>query len=512
MRIAAIDVGSNSIHMVVAEVSTDGRFHVLDRAKEMARLGRRSLATGRLSAAAMEEGLRILRTFKTLAARHGAQRYKAVATSAVREATNGGDFIQRVHDEVGLRVKVIPGREEARLVSLGVRHAVELQGQPAVVLDLGGGSLEVILFDNGAPAALHSLKLGVARLAEKYLDDGSVSARALKGMEEAVETQLGPVLEPLVGQGIARVVGTSGTLLSLVGVLGHLRDEPPGSRLNGFAVTAAEVAGLWRFLRKSKREERLRLKGLDAKRADFIVPGALVADFALRRLGAAELVACTWALREGVLLDWIARHQKRIEETARFDDVRRRSVHRFLRHIGGDGAHGGHVARLATRLFDQLGDRLGLERESRDWLEFAALLHDVGHAIDHENHHRHAYYLITHGELLGFRPGELEIIGQTARYHRKGTPKGSDPDLAALPVPTRRTVRSLAALLRVADGLDRSHYGVVKDVRARERSGSLVLELTTGGEDAALEIWEATRRSELLGKVLHRPVRFRVVA
>jgi len=516
MRIAAIDVGSNSIHMVVALVESDGRFRVLDRAKDMVRLGHRTLTNGRLSAEAMHNGIRTLSAFRTLAERQGVVRFKAVATSAVREASNGGDFIQRVRDEVGLRLKVIPGREEARLIYLGVRHAIDLRGEATLIVDAGGGSVEFILSEDDKPVTLDSVKIGVARLSEKFLADDPPSARDLSNLEAYFSEQLDPILSRVAKRDVRRVIGTSGTMLNLISIAGYLRGDPPDGHLNNFVVTAEEITRVRRLLTKADRDERLRVKGLDAKRVDTIVAGACLADYVLRELGAKEMIACTWALREGVMLDFIARHRKGIEETERFADPRRRSIIRFARHLGAGegeaGGHGRHVARLALRLFDQLHDDLHLDTPAREWLEFAAMLHDIGHHIDHKNHQRHTYYLITNAELLGFRRDELEIIGQTARYHRKGAPKDSDEEYRALSNSDRQTVRALSALLRIADGLDRSHYGVVRDVTVARRGDRVTLQLQTEGDDAELEIWEARSRAELLEKVLGQDVEFRVVA
>ncbi|MGH7788657.1 MAG: HD domain-containing protein [Candidatus Binatia bacterium] len=510
MRIAAVDVGSNSIHMVVAQVEADGRFHVLDRAKEMVRLGRRTLSKGRLSPQAIEAGVRTLANFRTLAERQGVTRITAVATSAVREAANGGDFIQQVADDVGLRVKVIPGREEARLIYLGVRHAIDLSGKPTLIVDIGGGSAEFILIEREEPVVLESFKLGVARLSERFLGDDPPDAKALAAFEAYLAEQLDPLLDDLRKRRVRRVVGTSGTMLNLIGIAGHLRGETPELHLNNFTVDAAEMSRVRRQLTRADREQRLRIKGLDAKRADLIVAGAVLADFVLTRVGAKQVVACTWALREGVMLDFIARHRKGIEETERYSTPRGRSVARLARHLGEVGDHGPRIARLALRLFDQLEDGLKVDADARELLEYAARLHDVGHHIDHQNHHRHSYYLITNGELLGFRRDELEIIGLVARYHRKSAPKPSDPAYRALQQKARHTVRALSAVLRIADACDRTHYGVVRDITVTRRGGRLVLQLTTAG-DAQLELWEARQRVGLLQDVLGLDVEFRVV-
>jgi exopolyphosphatase/guanosine-5'-triphosphate,3'-diphosphate pyrophosphatase len=510
MRIAAIDVGSNSIHMVVAQIESDGRFHVLDRAKERVRLGHRTLTSGKLSAEAIEAGMRTLATFKMLADRHGAERIKAVATSAVREAANGGEFIRRVRDEIGLRVRVIPGREEARLIFLGVAHAIDLAPEPTVIVDAGGGSVELILAVEGRPVQLHSTKLGVTRLSEKFLGSDPPSNKELNALQEHVVSILEPALKGMQRYRIRRVVGTSGTMLDLVTIAGHRRGVPPEAHLNNYVVSADEIARVRRQLQKASYDERLRIKGLDSKRADVIVAGACIADEILGYLEAEEMVACTWALREGVLLDFIARNPRKIAEVEQFEDPRRRSVARLLRHLGEENTHGQHVAQLAVELHDQLADRLGLPSESREWLEFASLLHDVGHHIGHRDHHRHSQYLIANGELLGFRKEEVEIIGLVARYHQKAVPKDDDEEFGDLSKADRQIVRGLSALLRVADGLDRSHYSVVKHVVVQSRGQKTILQLQTEGDDAELEEGEGVRRVPLLAELLGVDVEFEV--
>jgi exopolyphosphatase/guanosine-5'-triphosphate,3'-diphosphate pyrophosphatase len=349
----------------------------------------------------------------------------------------------------------------------------------------------------------------VARLSERFLTSDPPLAEEIEALEAHLGDELDAMLAEFRKHRVRRVVGTSGTILTLIAIAGHQRGEPPDLHLNNFVVSAAEIAKVRRLLARSAREERLRVKGLDAKRADLIVAGAVLTDYVLTRVGAKELVACTWALREGVLLDFIARHRKGIEESERYNAPRGRSVARLARHLGETGEHGPRIARLALRLFDQLEADLRVDHTARELLEYAALLHDVGHHIDHQNHHRHSYYLIIHGELLGFQREELEIIALTARYHRKAPPKAADPEFRALPQKARQTVRALAAILRLADAFDRSHYGVVRDVTVARRSDRVILQLATTG-DAQLELWEARQRVRLLEEVLGLDVEFRV--
>ena len=511
MRIAAIDVGSNSIHMVVAEARPDGHYVVLDRGKEMVRLGERSLTTGRLTKPAMERGIETLARFKALALRHGVNRFRAVATSAVREAGNGGEFIQRIYDEVGLRVRVIPGIEEARLIYLGVAQVVDLGGPPSVILDIGGGSVEIVLIDKGRATELHSLKLGVSRMTEEFLENDPPRSREITRLEKYLREQLEPALAGAIKRRAHRVIGTSGTLQTLVSMAAHRLGVHPGTQIHGLEVPADEVSKLRRGLVRSDRETRLAMRGMDPKRVDLVIAGAVLTDIVLRRLKASRLLACTWALREGLLQDYITRHAKGIEESARFGDVRRRSVVRLMRRFGAPSGHSEHVARVALRLFDQLRGRLRLKAESRGWLEAAALLHDVGHLIEHEEHHRHSYYLIVNSNLYGFRPDEIEAIGQIAmHHHRKGMPKPGEGGSAILSPEIWRQVKACAAILRLAEGLDRSHYAVVRDVKVKGRGHRVSIELQASGPEASLEIWEAKRRTELLEKLLGAEIALRM--
>lgn len=503
--------------MVVAEVEADGRFHVLDRAKDMVRMGGRTHTQGLLSVDAMDNGVRTLAAFRTLADRLGVTRVQAVATSAVREAANGGDFIRRVKNEVGWRVRVIQGLEEARLIYLGVRHATDLAAEsPTMILDVGGGSVELILVEDGAVTWMDSLKLGVARLTDRFLPRDPPRPQDLAAMTAAIDGELDTALSSLASAGgkpqVRRIVGTSGTMLNLIAMAGHRGGEPEDGRPRAVVVDAAEFSKLRRTISRSDRAERLRIKGLDARRVDLIVAGVCVADRIVKRFAAGTVVPCTWALREGVLLDFIARHQKGIEELARYDNPRTRSVMRLARHLGESSQHGSQVARLAMRIYDQLSADLKLPEPAREWLEYASQLHDIGHHISHKNHHRHSHYLIANGELLGFEPYEVDVISLVARYHRKGTPKETDAEFAALATGLKPIVRTLSAILRVADSLDRSHFGVVQDLQIRHDRDAVTFVLDTGDNDAALEIWEAEQRAKPLRQVLGVELRFEVLS
>ncbi|HZP40302.1 MAG TPA: Ppx/GppA phosphatase family protein [Candidatus Binatia bacterium] len=507
MRLAAVDVGSNSVHMVIADVGPDGRIQVVDRVKEMVRLGRRTFTTGRLPEDAMDLAVRAVGTFARLARARQVERLRAVATSAVREARNGAAFVRRLRRETGIPVRVVSGVEEAALIFRAARHALGLEGGPYLLVDVGGGSVELVLVQDGRALWMRSLPLGVARLTERLLGSDRPGRRQVRQLEKHLDRELGELLARVRHAGVVSAIGTSGTVNTLVAMAAAARGAEFG-RLHGVRVTAGEIRRLRRRLLAVGSARRAALPAMDAKRADLMPAAAVLVDFVLARAGAPELVACTWALREGLLLE-VARAGA--ARRGREGGARRRSVEALAARFAGENAHGRHVARLALQVFDATAPALRLPPASRELLEYAALLHDIGHAVEHDRHHRHGCYLVRSAELLGFDRLEIEMLAQVVRGHRKQPPKPSDPELAALPPRARRVVRGLAAILRLADGLDRTRFGVVKALSFTQTAGRLTIEVDSGGEDAELELWAAERRVELLARLLERPIVLRAV-
>ncbi len=509
MKIAAIDIGSNSIHMVVASVSRDG-FEIVDRAKEMVGLGRSTLTTGRLSPAAIDTGFRTLETFKRLAEKHHADPILAVATSAVREAQNGGEFALRVWDRLGLHIDVITGEEEARLIFLAAAHAVDFRHQRALVVDIGGGSVEIIAGEGRQMRWSESLKLGVVRLTERFLQSDPPAPREVSALRAHVERTLGPVFRRVRRLRPTLVVGTSGTLLNLTAMAAALEQGKPPARAHNRTLHRRGLEAVRQRVLGSSAEQRAALRGLDRRRVDLIAAGALLTEALLRGFEVSELRACDWALREGMLLDFIARHPEEVAAADRVPDLRRRSVLHLADRLRSDDAHGRHVAELALKLFDATRRTHRLGARERELLEFAALLHDVGLYVNHAKHHRHSRYLIMHGELRGFTPEEIAVIAAIARFHKGAPPRPSHEDLTALSPEARRLVIQLTAMLRVADSFDRSHHGVVRDLRVARRNGTLRIRLDTAGRDAALELWGAERKSDLWKKCFDVDLQFEI--
>jgi exopolyphosphatase / guanosine-5'-triphosphate,3'-diphosphate pyrophosphatase len=507
MRLAAIDIGTNSIHMIVVKVRPDLSFEVIDREKDMVRLGAGGLDGRSITPTAMAAALQTLAKFKRLADSHKVDEIVAAATSATREADNGGDFMAEVDRLTGIRIKVISGTEEARLIHLAAGYGVDIGGSTGVVIDIGGGSVEVTIGTARQMTLGRSFKVGVIRLTERFVKSDPLSGRDERRLAKHLNREMGDYLDQVAGRGYDRVIGTSGTILSL-GALAAGKDAPV-EELRNQRVAAKALHRLRKKLTSLTLEERLAVPGLDPRRADLSVAGSVLLDTIVRRLGADEFTLCDLALREGLVLDYIHRNSARIRKVERYPDVRRRSVIELGERCGYWPEHAQQVARLALGIFDQTRSVHGLGDRERDWLEYGALLHDVGVHISYERHNRHSYYLIKNGDLRGFDPQEIEMIALIARYHRQGTPKKTHGGYGDLKGGKRRAVKALSAMVRLAEGLDRSHSQALAGIDLYPRADDYLVRLRTAG-DAELEVWAAHRHVAPLERVLGKPIRFEV--
>src|SRR6266700_1621605 len=440
MRLATIDIGTNSVHMIVVQVRPDLSFEVIDREKEMVRLGAGGLDGRALTPEAMHTALQVLSKFRRLAESHKVDHVIAVATSATREAENGGEFLQTVTQQTGIRPRVISGTEEARLIHLAAIYGVSVSGDVAVVLDIGGGSVEVT---RGAGAAIdlgRSFKLGVIRLTERFVKSDPIESRDERKMTRHIDAEIGKYLDQISRAGFDRVIGTSGTIMSL-GAVAAASDGASGAPLRNRRISAKLLRRVRKDVTSLDLEQRLRVPGLEPRRADLAVAGSMLVDEILRRLGAAELTLCDLSLREGLVLDYISRHRKEIAQADRYPDVRRRSVFELAERCNYWPEHAQQVARLSVGLFEQTRVVHGLAVYDREWLEYAAILHDTGVHISYERHHKHSYYLIKNGDLRGFEPDEIEIVALAARYHRQGAPKKRHEHFRDFKRKRRKTIR-----------------------------------------------------------------------
>jgi exopolyphosphatase/guanosine-5'-triphosphate,3'-diphosphate pyrophosphatase len=506
VRIAAIDIGTNSLHMIVVRVRPDLSFEVIDREKEMVRLGAGGLDGRALTPEAMHAALQVLSKFRRLAESHQVDRTLAVATSAVREAENGGEFLAAVTDQTGIRARVITGTEEARLIHIAAVYGVGNASEATVVIDIGGGSVEITRGVGATIEAGRSFKLGVIRLTERFVKSDPLAPRDERKLVKHIDVEAGEFLEEIAHAGFDRVIGTSGTILSLGGIATGLQGRATSGMLRNRRVPAKQLRRVRKQLVELSLDKRLRLPGLEPRRADLSVAGAVLLDTLVRRLGAEEITLCDLSLREGLVLDFIARHRKEIAQADRYPDIRRRSIVELAERCNYWPEHAAQVARLAVAMFDQTRSVHGLTDREREWLEYAALLHDIGVHISYEGHHKHSYYLIKHGDLRGFEPDEVDTIALVARYHRRATPNSGHSAYAALPRERRRVVKQLAAILRLAESLDRSHAQSLSAVELHDRGDDALLQVRTSG-DAELELWAAARHAAPFERLLGKPLR-----
>lgn len=505
MRLAAIDIGTNSVHMIVVRVRPDFSFEIIDREKEMVRLGAGGLDGKKLTPEAMSAALQALKKFARLAASHEVDEILAVATSATREAENGGAFLKAIARRTGIRARIITGTEEARLIHLAAVYGVDTP-KPAVVIDIGGGSVEITRGTGSQVDVARSFKIGVIRLTERFVDSDPISSRDERKMTKFIREEVDRYIESIVELGFDRVIGTSGTILSLGTVATAMDNGTAPSEVRNLRVPAKSIRRLRKTAVEMDLEERMHLPALDPRRADLMVAGAVLLDTLLKRLGAEEITLCDLALREGVLLDYIHGHRKHIARVDSYPDVRRRSVIELAERCAWEAEHSRQVAAIALTLFDYTKRIHGLGDREREWLEYAAFLHDIGNHISYGKHHRHSYYLVKNGDLRGFEPEEIDIIALVTRYHRRATPKAEHIGMTELSKHQRRVVSVLSAFLRLAETLDRSRHGVVRGIKVSERLGELRIDLKAVG-DAELEMWAAHRQAAALEEVLHRKVR-----
>lgn len=509
-KISVIDIGTNSIHMLLAEVLPDFSYRIVDRFKDMTRLGNGAFTTRRLSEDAMTRALDVIRNLVTLARNKGFDRIVGVATSAVREAQNGGDFINLVAEQTQLKVRVVSGIEEARLIFLGVKNSIPLTDQPSLAVDVGGGSVELMVGNRDQLLHAKSLKLGAIRLVDQFLQRTPPASSTLRSLEDAVTAQLTAALNSFKIKRFDSLVATSGMAGNLAEIVHLRRTNRPLVQLNLTKISLKDVREIEADLAQSTIKARLAIPGLDSKRADTLLPASLVLRRLMELSGQDELTLCDKGIREGVIYDFIDRHRERLKAEAEIPDLRRRNVIALARRCQAPEVHSLHVASLALRLFDQTQRLHKLGTKERAWLEYAAILHDIGYLINERQHHKHAYYLIVNSELGGLSGDDIHVVANVARYHRRAVPHQKHDEFDSLSQKNKRIVRFLSAILRIADALDRTHFSAVRTLDVR-LGKTIIIHLHVTG-DAVLETWAAKGRADLFEQVFHRRVKFTVSA
>ncbi|MCI0707269.1 MAG: Ppx/GppA family phosphatase [Ignavibacteriae bacterium] len=509
-NLAAIDIGTNSLHLVVAQIDPkSGKFLILDREKEAVRLGSGATDMKTIAPDAMNCGIQTLVRFKAIAEANRAT-VRAVATSAVREALNQHEFVKRAKSEADISVEVISGTEESRLIYLGVLQALPVYDKRILLIDIGGGSTEFLVGEKRKVLFANSLKLGAIRLTQRFFSDGRSNGKQVKECRKYIRGMINPVVREIGKLKPKTTTGSSGTIQSIARIVKSLRGENERTKLNNFTFTAEELHDVVEMLLRAETpRQRNDIPGLDQSRSDIIVGGALILEQAMEDLHLRSITVSEYALREGVILDTIEKNST-IDPHKHLSELRYHNVLHLAERFAYERSHSHHVAKLALGIFDQIPKLHELGMREREFLEAAALLHEVGFFISHAQHHRHSYYLIRNAELFGFTDNEKEIIANIARYHRKSHPKPKHDGFSQLSNTEQQVVRKLASILRIADGLDRTHSSSVKDVRCRLTRGVLHITLRRSKRSTVdLELWGADRKKELFEQTYGTLVRFR---
>ncbi len=509
LRVAAIDLGTNSFHMIIVEESKEKGIVEIDRVKDMICIGRGSISTKMLDEEAMESGIAALKNFLILALQHGvaSENVIAFATSAIREAKNRGDFLRRIRSETGLKVKIISGKEEAEFIYYGVRNAVKIGKTADLLFDIGGGSVEFVLVNHKGVQLLESRKIGVARMRERFVTTDPIAAHEIKMLEQFFAAEMVSAVEKATELKVTRAIASSGTAQNIARMIRSMNGRESDVSLNNSTFTRKEFQALYKVVLPLGAAERKKVTGLDEKRVDFIVPGLILVDMIFRLFNLEEIVISDSALREGMVLHYLkSRFSTVLKPSDEVElDIRRESVNELGFRCDWNRDHAEHIAGLSLQLFDKLAAVHRLEKPYRELLEYASLLHNIGAVISITAHHKHSQYIIMNGELRGFSPSEIDIIGHVVRYHRKSQPSEKHIAYSILKPVHKRAVDVLSGILRLANGLERGHRQNVQKISVEVKGSAITLCMKTRFEPD-IEIWAANLLKPWLETVLHKTI------
>ncbi len=503
-RYAAVDIGSNSVRMEAAEVIPGQPSKILASERQVTRLGTSVFRSGRISQESMDSICGVLQTMAQQYKRLDINAIRCVATAAVRDASNQQEFIARASAALGTDVEIISGQEEARLIHLGVQSRWPHPKERFLIIDIGGGSAEIILSENDRMTKAFSKPLGALRLQELFLRTDPARATDLHRLHEYIEDRIGSAVRRLGGTHIDRVVGTSATASAVVCAVNRIprtrRDESDRMR-----APTTQIRRFYRDISALEMAARQKIVGIGPRRAEIIIPGTAVLLQVLEAFNMPALFYSAAGVRDGIIADLATRGIDR--GLCQLSVDQRRAVEEMAEHFGVTLRHGRKVARLANDLFVALQHVHRLPAPYGRLLEAAAYLHDTGHYISDTRHHKHSYYLVANSDMPGFTLNEREVIANLCRYHRKAMPTQGHENLDLLDAEDQRAVAYLIPLLRMADSLDRSHGQRIRSVECRVRESDFLMTLYASPEtDIDLEIWAAERLSDTFRLVYNKPL------
>lgn len=512
-NLAAIDIGTNSFHLIIIKVRENYTFETIAREKEIVRLGEGSVEQ-KITEDSMQRSVECLNRFKKLAEIHNAK-IRAVATSALREARNKQDFLLKVKDEVGINIEIISGSEEARLIYQGILQGLPILEKKILMIDIGGGSTELLVGHKGKVLYAQSLKLGAVRLTNQFFRDEPDTKSKINQCKLYIESMITTNKKMILKHKPELVVGSSGTIQAIAQIIiGEKNLETPKT-LNGFAFSSTLLRKTRNLLDASDTiKKKLKIPGLDAKRAEIITAGSLILEEIVDKLSIDSIMVSDYALREGIIFNTIRKIQGRERSVLvrHQDNIRFTSVMNLLNSFPNEKEHSETVTHHALKIFDDLAGFHDCDEDAKEYLEAAALLHEIGLCISHSSHHKHSYYIIKNSEaMLGFNYSEIEVIAQIARYHRKSLPKSKHLEFQQLSPNNQLLVKKLAGILRIADGLDRSHQKNVKSVSCEVQKNQITFYLEPNKDaDLHIDIWCAEQKKNLFEEVFNVKVEFSI--
>lgn len=500
MKLAAIDIGSNSIKLLVVNAVSSNSFVTIAREKEPVRLGHETLHNRRLSPEAIERAAETIKRYRSLAESRGAEKIYAVATATVRAAENAAEFIESVEAQTGVHVEVIPGVEEARLIGIAAATGCASESRNLLNIDIGGGSTEISVMHDGLPVKLFSVKLGAVGLTEKFILSDPPQTKEIFALQDEIISALERPTRELRGVNWETATGTSGTILAIGEIVSTKRktDAPNNSKKDEKIISASALLEFTENLIKLNLDGRLASFNLTRQRAEIIIAGSYILRGVMKALKIDELSPCEYSLREGVIIDnlrkWEATAMPPIPD---LQEPRLRGVLALAKRFNYEQEHSLQIARLAETIFDAVAEKHELDRSHRILLSAAALLHDIGYYISHEDHHKHSAYLINNSELTGFTEEQRNVIAAIARYHRGALPKEKHREMSVLTPHLREVVAKLSGILRLSDALDRSYDNRVKDLRVNFGSDGKINIKLESQKNCEREIQAAEQKREL---------------
>lgn len=499
--IAIIDMGTNTFNMLLVERNDRDEFAVKGKFKEAVKLGEGGITSGKIAPEAFERGIAALQLYRQLIDSAGVNEIFAFATSAIRSATNGPDFVQAAKESCGIDVKVINGNEEASLIHEGVKNGVHLPRlEPVLMLDIGGGSVEFAVSQGGSPLLLRSLNIGAARLLEKINPSDRIKSSEITALEKLFDKELGSLIAEIKEFDIHMLVGSSGSCEMLASMVAYNNgDVLSANKLNGYTFSTAQFEKVHKKLLRSTRDQRLKLQGMEPLRADMIVMASSLCAYLIKCLNIKQFMVSTSALKEGIFYRYLRDEQRRIDRYLGSPDrnLRAKAIKNLAKRYGFDAKHGIQASALATQLFETLKPLHNFGPEELELLQYAAAVHDIGRFINPSGHHKHGQYIIMNSNLPGFSTNELVMIANLVRYHRKSLPKGDHFHYKIMSERRKKMVQWLGGILRLADNLDRGHRNLIKGLSTdwTEEVLSIKLQANT---DVSMEIGHAMENRQLL--------------